>query len=111
MAAAGPLITDEYEAAEILWLRQMQQAVVESPRFESLKKQLGLYADNNGLLRCKGRLQNATIPFSAKYPILLPADHYLTARIIDDCHKRVLYNGSRESLAELRSRFWIVKGR
>lgn len=92
MAAAGPLSTDEYETAEILWLREMQQAVVESPRFESLKKQLGLCVDDNGLLRCKGRLQNATIPFNAKYPILLPADHCLTARIIHDCHKRVLHN-------------------
>ena len=80
-------------------------------RFESLKNQLGLYTDDNGLLRCKGRLQNATIPFNAKYPILLPADHYLTALIIHDCHKRVLHNGSRETLAELRSRFWIVRGR
>ncbi|XP_044183283.1 uncharacterized protein LOC122963962 [Acropora millepora] len=111
MAATGPLSTDEYGAAEILWLREMQQAVVESPRFESLKYQLGLYTDDNGLLRCKGRLQNATIPFNAKYPILLPADHYLTALIIHDCHKRVLHNGSRETLAELRSRFWIVRGR
>ena len=111
MAATGPLSTDEYGAAEILWLREMQQAVVESPRFESLKNQLGLYTDDNGLLRCKGRLQNATIPFNAKYPILLPADHYLTALIIHDCHKRVLHNGSRETLAELRSRFWIVRGR
>ena len=33
MAAAGPLSTDEYEAAEILWLCEMQEAVVESPRF------------------------------------------------------------------------------
>lgn len=57
MAAAGPLSTDEYETAEILWLREMQQAEVESPRFESLKKQLGLCVDDNGLLRCKGRLQ------------------------------------------------------
>ena len=111
MAAAGSLSTEEYEAAEILWLHEMQQAVVESPRFENLKKQLGLYTDDNGLLRCKGRLQNATIPFNAKYPILLPTDHCLTARIIDDCHKRVFHNGSRETLAELRSRFWIVKGR
>ncbi|KAK2559393.1 hypothetical protein P5673_018014 [Acropora cervicornis] len=48
MAATGPLSTDEYGAAEILWLREMQQAVLESPRFESLKNQLGLYTDDNG---------------------------------------------------------------
>ena len=31
MAATGLLSTDKYGAAEILWLREMQQAVVESP--------------------------------------------------------------------------------
>jgi len=107
MAAAGPLSTDEYEAAEILWLHEMQQAVVESSRFESMKKQLGLYTDDNGLLRCKGRLQNGTIPFNARYPILLPANHCLTARIIDDCHKRVLHNCSRETLRNQGSGFGL----
>ena len=58
-----------------------------------------------------GRLQNATIPFNAKHPILLPGDHHLTVLLIRDCHKRVLHNGARETLAELRTRFWIVRGR
>ena len=59
----------------------------------------------------QGQIAKCTIPFNAKYPVLLPADHYLTAQIIDDCHKRVLHNSPRETLAELRSWFWIVKGR
>ena len=33
-----PLNTDEYESAEILWLKEMQKAVVKTPKFESLKK-------------------------------------------------------------------------
>ena len=108
---AGPLSTEEYAYAENLWLREMQQSVIKSQRFKELEQQLGLYRDDNELLRCKGRLQNATIPFNAKYPIFLPSDHYLTVLIIQDCHKRVLHNGVRETLVELRSRFWIVKGR
>ena len=97
----GPLSTEEWESVEILWLKEMQKAVVRSPRFESLKQQLGLYSDDNGLLRCKGRLQNASIPFDAKHPILLPADHHLTVLIIDDCHQRVLqgnFNGTEISI-------------
>ena len=74
----GPLSTEECESVEILWLKEMQKAVVRSPRFENLKQQLGLYSDDNGLLRCRGRLQNASIPFYGKHPILLPVDHHLT---------------------------------
>lgn len=51
------------------------------------------------------RLQNATIPFKAKFPISYQSDHYLTVLMIQDCHKRVLHNGVGEILAELRSRF------
>ena len=83
----------------------MQKAVVKSPKFESLKQQLGLYSDDHGLLRCNGGLQNASIPFDVKCPILFPADHHLTVLIIEDCHKRTLHNGVKETLTELRSRF------
>ena len=107
----GPLSNEECESVEILWLKEMQKAVVRSPRFENLKQQLGLYSDDNGLLRCRGRLQNASIPFDAKHPILLPVDHHLTVLIIDDCHQRVLHNGVKETLTELRSRFWVTRGR
>ena len=33
----GSLNIDEYESAEILWLKEMQKAMVRSPKFESLK--------------------------------------------------------------------------
>ena len=107
----GPLNIDEHESAEILCLKEMQKAVVRSPEFESLKQQLGLYSGDHGLLRCKGRLQNASIPFDAKHPIILPADHYFTVLIIDNCHMRTLHNGVKETLIELKSRFWVTKGR
>ena len=89
----------------------MQKAVFKTPKFESFKQQLGLYSDDHGLLRCKGRLQNASIPFDAEYPILLPADHHLTVPIIEDCHKRTLHNDVKETLTGLRSRFWVTKAR
>ena len=41
----GLFSSEEYDSAEILRLKEMQKAVVKSPRFESLKQQLGLYSD------------------------------------------------------------------
>ncbi|CAB4006889.1 E3 ubiquitin- ligase DZIP3, partial [Paramuricea clavata] len=44
--------------------------------------------DENGTVRCKGRLSNSNLPYSAKYPILLDTAHYLTTLIVRDCHER-----------------------
>ena len=47
----------------------------------------------------------------ATEPIILPKDHRLTYLQIQQCHKRALHSGVRGTLAELRSRFWVPKGR
>lgn len=76
-----------------------------------LKGQLGLFLDEKGLWRCGGRLQNADMPYQSKYPILLPRNHPFTTLVVQDAHLRVCHNGVKETLTEVRSRYWIVKGR
>ena len=93
------------------WIEDSQRNMEHEKSFDSLKSQLNLFLDENGLWRCGGRLANADIPYSTKYPVLLPRSHSLTPLIINDAHKRVLHNGVRETLTEIRRRFWIVKGR
>ena len=46
-----------------------------------------------------------------KYPILLPRDHYLTKLIVLGAHEKVYHNKVKDTLNELRSKFWIVRGR
>ena len=58
-----------------------------------------------------GRLSQAQLPASAKYPILLDKSHYITSLFGRDSHKRVMHGGVKSTLTELRSRFWIVQGR
>ena len=70
-----------------------------------------MFVDNEGLWRCKGRLSEADITEFAMYPILLDANHHITALIVKSCHEKVLHGGIKDTLAELRSRFWIVRGR
>ena len=79
--------------------------------WSSLKCQFGLFLDDKGLWRCGGRLQNADIPFAAKHPVLLPRKHTLTALIAHNAHQRVGHNGVKETLTELRQRYWVVRGR
>ena len=112
MRLCGSLTAEEFDHAERMWLIEIQKSsVCNLPKFKQLQKQLDLYTDGSGLLRCGGRLQLANIPFGAKHPILLPEHHHLTSLIIRDCHHRVLYGGVKQTLSELRSRFWLVCGR
>ena len=44
-------------------------------------------------------------------PVILPGDHHLTTLYIRRAHARVLHNGVKETLSELRSQLWVIKGR
>ena len=102
---------EEIERARELWIREVQGSVLDDKKFDQVKVSLSLYEDDKGILRCGGRLKNAPIPFNARFPIFLPSSSHFTNLVINECHLKVLHNGVRETLTELRSCFWVVKGR
>ena len=99
------------DKARTLWLQVSQSRLPENPRFSTWQYQLGLYKDSFNLWRCGGRISNASLPDSMKNPILLDKTHHLTTPVVRDAHRRVLHNGVRETLTEVRSAYWIVRGR
>ena len=105
----GSLTASEYQQAEFLWIRSIQNLERKKPNFQQKSLHLGLYEDQDGVQQCKGRLGNAVLPFDARFPIFLPSDNHLTALIIEECHRKVLHNGVKETLTELRSRFWVPR--
>lgn len=102
---------DENVKAEELWLLETQRKVTSDLKFKQWQKQLDLFIDEKGLWRCRARIQNASFSYSTKHPILFPRNHHLCTLLVQKAHDRVLHNGVKETLAEIRSRFWIVKGR
>ena len=72
---------------------------------------LKLYKEDSGVLRCSGRIQNSLLPYSTKCPVLLPKKHYFTRLIILDCHEKVFHNKVNETLTQLGSEYWVLKGR
>ena len=72
-----------------------------------MQNQLNL-RDENGIFKCHGRLEHAEIEAR---PVLLPRDHIFAALAIKDAHRRVLHLGVSITLAELRQRYWVPKGR
>jgi hypothetical protein len=77
----------------------------------NLVKQLGLYVDKNGILRCGGRLIYAEFSEATRFPILLPKQETLTHLIIEKIHKSLLHSGTSQTLSEIRQNFWIPQGR
>ncbi|XP_073232039.1 uncharacterized protein [Porites lutea] len=66
---------------------------------------------SSGVLRCKGRIANADVPHETKFPALLLKNHYPSTLLVRDAHERVHHNRVEAKLAQLRTSFWIVKGR
>ncbi|KRZ49409.1 hypothetical protein T02_14389 [Trichinella nativa] len=46
-----------------------------------------------------------------QYPPILPGNHELTGGLIHRCHQRQLHAGAEQTLAFLRQRCWVPKGR
>ena len=97
--------------AEILWILETQKDLVKDPKFAQWKRQFNLFQDDCSIWRSRGCIENADVSYSTKYPILLPRDHPFTALIVRRAHERVFHGGVKSTLTELRSQFWIVKGR
>ena len=56
-------------------------------------------------------MRYANIPELTKAPIMLSKAHRLSLLIVLYSHVEVLHRGVKQTLNELRSRFWITKGR
>lgn len=81
------LTSRDLAEAETHWIKEIQMSVRKNQRFKEWRQQLGLFTDDMGVIRCKGRLENADLPTSTKYPILLEANHPITSLIVKDGHR------------------------
>ena len=71
---------------------------------------LGLFLDE-GLIRCRGRIDKADTTYAAKFPILLPKKHWLTTLLVEKAHSQSLHGGVRDTLCKIRESYWIPQGR
>uniref|UniRef100_A0A5S6QKN7 Integrase catalytic domain-containing protein n=1 Tax=Trichuris muris TaxID=70415 RepID=A0A5S6QKN7_TRIMR len=117
----GPMTTSELRNAQSVWFRIVQREAFpkEIERLRSLK---GLSEDNkiykldpflseDRLIRMKGRIDKADLPYNARHPIILPHNHVVVDLLIRHCHERQLHAGTEHTLAVLRQGFWILKAR
>ena len=67
-------------------------------------KNFSLKFDKENIVHCYGRLENET---ENKYSIMLSRNHDLTELLVLKCHEKVLHNGMKQTLNDLRNEFWI----
>ena len=98
--------------AEELWIKALQalsfaeeikfllnnKIKVTPPNYVS---QFGLFLDN-GIVKCKGRLNNSNLPSNSRNPILFPAKHQFVRLVIKDIHELTKHSGIRDTLVTSR---------
>ena len=67
--------------------------------------------DEDGIIRCYGRMTNANLPQEMITPILLPWKERFVELMIEEYHKRLLHAGVNHILSQIRTKYWIVHGR
>lgn len=72
---------------------------------------LNPFLDINGIIRVGGRLENATIPYNAKHPMVLPYNDRITKLIFEYEHRRLMHLGPQVLLADISLKFWPIRGR
>ena len=81
--------------------------------FKSLSRnllKLSPYVHDDGISRVGGRLNQTSLAYDLKHPILLPKDSQFTELLIRQHHQQVGHSGASHTWSCLRQRFWIVKG-
>ena len=109
------MTVSELQEAEQLWLHSCQSTIFHAEiaslkskeKRSTLVKQLQLYLDEDGYIRCGGRIHNAPLTPLARFPYLLPAKHPLTRMLVLDAHERQLHAGTSALISHIRQRYWI----
>ncbi|XP_055527359.1 uncharacterized protein LOC129719980 [Wyeomyia smithii] len=65
----------------------------------------------DGLIRLGGRLEKSNEAEGTKHPILLPARHAFTRKLLQHYHERLLHAGPQLMLGAVRLHYWPLGGR
>ena len=107
------LQSNEIENARKLWLisEQFRYSQSNKEEFEKTKANLKIYVDEQGVMRCRGRLGNSELPYDTKYPVYVPHQSRLAVLLILEAHENVFHQKERPTLTEVRTNYWIPKCR
>ncbi|VEN41764.1 unnamed protein product [Callosobruchus maculatus] len=111
----------ELEDAEKYWIMTTQQRYF-SVELASLKNEkqvdsssniltLNPFLDDDGIIRLGGRLQEASLSYKTKYPVIIPKKSALTDKLIESAHLLTMHGGVNLTITQLRKTYWIIQCR
>lgn len=111
----------ELEEALMLWIR-VSQSIAFGPELRNIHagravppqsplKTLTPFLDRDGVLRVGGRLKHSLLDADQQHPIILASASHLSRLVVQEQHLRTLHGGTQVTLAAIRQRFWLLRGR
>ena len=97
---------EDFHAAVNLVSEETLQKKPALKKFRSLNPYLV-----DGILRVGGRLQRSNLSMQEKHPVILPAQHPITALIVMMYHEREGHMGCSQVLTAIYRQYWILNGR
>ena len=107
---SNTLSQEEFQTAFEHIIKEEQWFVKAGPSFDKMRSSSNLFEDHNGILRLKGRF-GSNLPYEQSHPALIRRDSHLCTLIVQDAHEQTLHHGVESTLASVRQKFWITKGR
>lgn len=117
---SGQLSITEYENAhdsiiKIAQLSEFSQEIKQLTENRPINNKSKLLNLNpfveKGVLKVGGRLVNSNLKLNQKHPIVLPRNHFITALIVREHHKKLKHAGIQSTLYSVRETYWPLDGR
>eukprot|EP00795_Rhopilema_esculentum_P014828 gene14828-5945_t len=99
-----PLTTEEFNAANEIWIKRVQGEATKVPVFEQQMHQLNLKENDKGIYVCAGRLKG-------DYPFYLTTDAVCTERLVINEPLNTLHGGVGLTITKIRERYWVPRSR
>ncbi|XP_056094778.1 uncharacterized protein LOC130073406 [Rhinichthys klamathensis goyatoka] len=117
----GELTADEMFEAEKYWIKVTQDSSFsyeinllkagKTLNADSKIRDLKPFLDEDELLCVGGRLQQSDFSYREKHPWILPNKDRYCELLVQHNHEFIMHSGLRDTLVQIRSRYWILQGR
>ncbi|XP_037930364.1 uncharacterized protein LOC119665129, partial [Teleopsis dalmanni] len=104
------IIIRQIQASDFSDLRKMLVKDEFVPKTHNLSS-LTPFVDEEGVIRVGGRLSSSKLQFDAIHQMILPSNDPLVKLLVEEIHKDNYHCGAQALLAQVRQRFWPLKGK
>lgn len=97
-----PLTTQEIEEQSMFSIKRTQNQGKSCPNFENDKMQLNLQTNQDGVLKCRGRIQGS-------FPIYLHDSTIYARKLVGWSHLVTLHGSVALTMTKVREHYWIPR--